>query len=579
METKTCQNCKAAFPIEADDVSFYEKIKVPAPTFCPECRFRRRYIWRNERSLYRRACDLCKKDKIMMYSANAPFPVFCKECWWSDAWNAADYARDYDFEKPFFKQMHELMLAVPRPGTIQQGNNVNSDYSNRVTDMRNCYLVFASTSVENSLYSERINFSKECMDCLSAVQSEQCYECIDCTKCSRLFWSQDSQECASSYFLFNCRNCTDCFGCVNMRNKSHCIFNEQYSPEEYKKFMEEFFAGGRDAKNEMEKKLREFRLQFPQQYYTGRQNDIFSGNWIENSKNALNAFTCNECWNIKHCADLFKAKDSMDYTSWGNGSELMYECINVGINCRNVRFGHEIWNGTFDATYCMNCHGGANNLFGCIGMKNGSYMILNKQYSETEYTELCEKIISQMGTVPYFDAAGRKYGFGEFYPFELAPFCYNESISQDFFPVTPQEAAAMHYPWKEPEPKTHAATIMTADIPQTITTISDDYLKETLECKGAGDPQRKCTAAFRLTQDELTFYRRYNIPLPEYCFNCRYYARMDKRNPITLWPRSCMCVQENHGHATPCPNTFETSYAPERPETVYCEKCYQQEVV
>ncbi|MFZ1019649.1 MAG: hypothetical protein WAN61_01490 [Minisyncoccia bacterium] len=27
-----------------------------------------------------------------------------------------------------------------------------------------------------------------------------------------------------------------------------------------------------------------------------------------------------------------------------------------------------------------------------------------------------------------------------------------------------------------------------------------------------------------------------------------------------------------------CAVEFETSYAPERPEIVYCEKCYQQEV-
>jgi len=26
------------------------------------------------------------------------------------------------------------------------------------------------------------------------------------------------------------------------------------------------------------------------------------------------------------------------------------------------------------------------------------------------------------------------------------------------------------------------------------------------------------------------------------------------------------------------PNEFETAYAPDRPEIVYCEKCYQQEV-
>lgn len=33
-----------------------------------------------------------------------------------------------------------------------------------------------------------------------------------------------------------------------------------------------------------------------------------------------------------------------------------------------------------------------------------------------------------------------------------------------------------------------------------------------------------------------------------------------------------------HGNI-PCPNEFQTSYAPDRPEIVYCEACYQAEVV
>jgi hypothetical protein len=33
-----CQNCKKDFTIELDDFRFYEKIKVPPPTFCPEYR-------------------------------------------------------------------------------------------------------------------------------------------------------------------------------------------------------------------------------------------------------------------------------------------------------------------------------------------------------------------------------------------------------------------------------------------------------------------------------------------------------------------------------------------------------------
>ncbi|MDI6602738.1 MAG: hypothetical protein QME57_01280 [Patescibacteria group bacterium] len=37
-EIKQCQNCKKEFVIEPEDFLFYEKIKVPPPTWCPECR-------------------------------------------------------------------------------------------------------------------------------------------------------------------------------------------------------------------------------------------------------------------------------------------------------------------------------------------------------------------------------------------------------------------------------------------------------------------------------------------------------------------------------------------------------------
>ena len=54
METRQCQNCKKDFIIEPDDFSFYEKIKVPPPTFCPECRMIRRMAFRDYRVLYKR---------------------------------------------------------------------------------------------------------------------------------------------------------------------------------------------------------------------------------------------------------------------------------------------------------------------------------------------------------------------------------------------------------------------------------------------------------------------------------------------------------------------------------------------
>src|SRR3989344_2001477 len=120
-ETKThsnnsvqaCQNCKKDFTIEPDDFGFYEKMAVPSPTFCPECRLIRRLGWRNERSLYNRQCALCKNKIISIYSEELSMPVYCEQCWWGDRWDSTDYGVEYDFSKPFFTQFFELRRRVP----------------------------------------------------------------------------------------------------------------------------------------------------------------------------------------------------------------------------------------------------------------------------------------------------------------------------------------------------------------------------------------------------------------------------------------------------------------------------------
>ena len=107
-------------------------------------------------------------------------------------------------------------------------------------------------------------------------------------------------------------------------------------------------------------------------------------------------------------------------------------------------------------------------------------------------------------------------------------------------------------------------TIRQEDIPDNIKDINDSITKEIFKCI-------TCTKNYNIIPDELTFYKRENIPMPRNCPECRYKKRFALRLPRRLWHRSCM----KEG----CNNEFETSYAPERPEIVYCEKCYQQEVV
>jgi hypothetical protein len=152
---KICQNhrlggasCQKEFTIEEEDLNFYQKIKVPSPSFCPDCRLARKLSWRNENSLYRRTCDLCKKNIISMYKPDTAFPVYCNECFNSDKWDPAEYGVDYNFEKTFFEQFNLLQKNVPRRSAYG-AQNINSDYCNYTAHLKNCYLLFGSWFSEN----------------------------------------------------------------------------------------------------------------------------------------------------------------------------------------------------------------------------------------------------------------------------------------------------------------------------------------------------------------------------------------------------------------------------------------------
>ncbi|MDP9248887.1 MAG: hypothetical protein M3M85_00005, partial [bacterium] len=133
-ETKNCQNCKNEFTIEPDDFGFYEKIKVPPPTWCPECRRMRRFAQTNEVVLYKRKCDLSGKDIFSMYTPDVSFPVYDTDEWYSDKWDPYEYGIDFDESRSFFEQYRELLAKVPRMALVRQGMAVNSPYAHRVND-------------------------------------------------------------------------------------------------------------------------------------------------------------------------------------------------------------------------------------------------------------------------------------------------------------------------------------------------------------------------------------------------------------------------------------------------------------
>ena len=105
---KVCKNCNQRFEIKERDLIFYDQVKVPAPSLCPDCRAMQRLAFRNERTFYKRKCDLCQKSMVSLYAEDSAFPVYCHECWWSDKWDPKNFAQDYDRNKNFFEQYKVL---------------------------------------------------------------------------------------------------------------------------------------------------------------------------------------------------------------------------------------------------------------------------------------------------------------------------------------------------------------------------------------------------------------------------------------------------------------------------------------
>jgi len=576
-ETKTCQNCRNDFTIEPDDFGFYEKIKVPPPTFCFHCRLQRKLAYLNFRTLFKRKCANCKKDIISMYRQDSRFTIFCVDCY-RNREDCIQYGRDYDFSRTFFEQFLDLYKNVPIPSLKQNITSKKCEYSNHTYHQNRAYLSFMVSRSEDVFYSQQVLMgNKIILDSQNIHMNERGYELVDSSRSYNSRFLIRSRACVDSAFLFNCSNCTDCCMSYNLKNKKYVFRNKQYTREEYLNIMKDYPLDSYEVQEKLSNEFWDFSKQAVCLFASMRNAVNCTGDFIGNSKNTHYSFSLVDTENSKYI--IFGAntiRDSYDLAFAGI-LESCYELVDSGGHSNMMFFNNGHSTG-FDIRYVMN---GKNNknLFGCVALENKQYCILNKQYSKKEYEETIPRILEHMEKMPYKDKKDRVYKYGEFFPAELSPFAYNESVAYEEFPMSQKETLKEGYEWRDLEEKQYSITIESSELPESINDVKDDILEQIITCPNKGKVETKCTFGFRIIPDELRYYRLMKIPLPRYCPNCRYYERRKWLNPWKLWHRTCMCDKDGHFHGKEkCKVEFETSYAPNRPEIVYCEKCYQQEV-
>ena len=540
---KKCVVLGVDFEVTDEDLQFYEKMGVPAPTLCPDERARRRWAWRGK-NFYMRKCDLCGKLAMSWFSPELTnVTTYCQECFESDKWDGMDHGRDFDFSRPFFEQFAELQRVCPRhiSNSIM---NENCDYIISAHKNQNCYFTDELDGCRDCYFGYNIQYCNDIVESISVRDSELCYKVAKAENCYSIFYSQNVFGCSDSAFLVNCRACKKCLFCTNLRSKEYHVFNQPVSKEDFQKWWDFVFSGSMENLLDAEARFEEFLKQEPFPVGVLVNVEDCEGDYISNSKNCVDSFCIDNCRDCRYCTDLHFSKDTWDVNLYEG--EMQYESIHTGPKGYMQIASHLAWYSS-NTFYCVELRS-CDETFGCHSLKRKKHCIFNKQYSEEEYFKLKARIIEHM----------RKTGeWGEFFPAEMSPHPYNLTMAQRFYPLGKEQVLARGYAWLDEKD----VIFETAEdhVPRTLTEMPEDILNKVYVCENSGEK-------FRFVKQELDFYKKHGIPLPRLSPNERIEEMWRKMGPRKLHAANCRA----------CGGNVQTNLPNKR--LIYCEKCYLKKV-
>ncbi|KKU90955.1 MAG: hypothetical protein UY23_C0005G0051 [Candidatus Jorgensenbacteria bacterium GW2011_GWA1_48_11] len=553
---RICRFSGEKFYVRPEDIGFYKKLKVPLPTIKTKERWRRRASYQNSYNLFWVKSAFSGKQVLAAYPPGTPHKIFEHQVWFSNEWDPFGYGRVWDESQDFFGNFRGLQLAMPRPNLVTDSTNFNSDYSNMSTHLKNCYLTFDTLSGENLYYFQCCDGSRDCVDCDSLWNCDNCYRSQALYDSFRCLFCEQSKNCLENFFLFDCRNCSHCFMSSGLRNKKFYFRNQSYSPEEYYEKLKSINLG--DFRK-LEDLLQEYGKLKEDAHYKPDHNfrsvNCY-GDWLENSRNCYFSGFLYNSDNVNYSLGCFGYKDSYDLFG-GGGGELCYELSTVSTaNNYRVFFSSQIDNSR-NMEYCdlcKNCH----DCFGCIGLDNKSFCVLNKQYTEDDYWNIVDDIKTGM----------LKNGlYGEFFPPELMTVPYKLSFANSYPGFSDYEnAGKCGYDVSEtpvPESETKGEIITSSELPNRIKDVKDDILDKIIF-------DEKNQKPFRVMKYELDFYRRHNIALTREHPTVRLKRFREVYDiSMTFYERKCI----------KCGIKIQSAHDPATFKNVYCEQCYNSEIV
>jgi len=289
----------------------------------------------------------------------------------------------------FFKELQRLLDSKPKSPS-KTLNSTNCQFTNFVYYSNGLFNCFDSNHSANGTYMYDTHYCANCADMDFSYESELSYECVDAYKCFNCTYMDDCGNMTDSDFCSWCKGCHDVFGCFKLENKSFCIFNRQFTEEEYRekvKYLKTL------PPEKILAEVEKIALQHPITQTTGHDNENSNyGNYVYNSRNC---YLCFDSARNEDCAYVYDSSDnkgSFDISQSGN-NEISNEILDSG----------NIFNSSY-VVFSKNCQDSkyifdsvdVKNSMGCVALSHKEYCFLNRQLTKEEYEKITQPLLVEL---------------------------------------------------------------------------------------------------------------------------------------------------------------------------------------
>jgi hypothetical protein len=286
------------------------------------------------------------------------------------------------FQEEFNKLKQEFPLPPNKSSKVE-----NTDYGDYLYDVKNAYFTFDTSFSKDLIYIFDSFKAVNCCDGDYVIESENCYECIDVLKAYNCTYLNYCGRIYDSHFCWDCGDSNNLFGCTHLSFKKFCIFNKQYTEEEYYKKVKELL---KRTPEENLRELKDLAMTYPVTVTNNNHSENSDyGNHIDYSRNMYLCFDCAHSEDCGYCYDAHHNNFCYDLTqSFHN--QFCYECVDIA-QSSNCFFVNKCGSMS-DSSFCEECRN-SNHLFGCYGLDKQEYCILNKKYSKEDYEKNVKEIM------------------------------------------------------------------------------------------------------------------------------------------------------------------------------------------